>query len=264
MKKYLVIGNPIEHSLSPRLHNYWIKKNNIDGVYEKKKLNENEIKNLTLQIKEKKIHGLNVTIPFKKKIIPFLDVLSEEAQTTQSVNTIYLENNKIIGHNTDIEGFENSLKNQNHLVTNKKVFIIGAGGVVPSVIFALKKMNVEQIFLSNRTKSKSESLKELFEDLNILDWGEMPSFDVVINATSLGLNKDDRIGLDFSKVGKNKLFYDIIYNPSKTHFLKLGEQTGNKIENGKMMFIYQAQKSFEKWHNITPEINQEVVDLLND
>ena len=264
MKKYLVIGNPIEHSLSPRLHNYWIKKNNIDGVYEKKKLNENEIKNLTLQIKEKKIHGLNVTIPFKKKIIPFLDVLSEEAQTTQSVNTIYLENNKIIGNNTDIEGFENSLKNQNHLVTNKKVFIIGAGGVVPSVIFALKKMNVEQIFLSNRTKSKSESLKELFEDLNILDWGEMPSFDVVINATSLGLNKDDRIGLDFSKVGKNKLFYDIIYNPSKTHFLKLGEQTGNKIENGKMMFIYQAQKSFEKWHNITPEINQEVVDLLND
>ena len=91
-KKYLVIGNPINHSLSPKLHNYWIKKYKIDAVYEKKLLNNNEIKDLIFNIKEEKIHGLNVTVPFKKVIIPFLDELSEEAEISQSVNTIYKRN----------------------------------------------------------------------------------------------------------------------------------------------------------------------------
>mgnify|MGYP001233006964 CR=1 FL=1 len=106
MKKFLVIGNPIDHSLSPKLHNYWIKKNNIDAIYEKKLLTQNEIKNLMNEFKKGKIDGINVTVPFKKKVIPFLDNLSIEAKATQSVNTIYKEKNKIIGHNTDIGGFE--------------------------------------------------------------------------------------------------------------------------------------------------------------
>ena len=264
MKKYIVIGNPIEHSLSPKLHNYWIEKNNIDAIYEKKKLNEEEIESFILQIKEKKISGANVTVPFKKKVIPFLDKLSSEAQNTQSVNTIYLEDNKTIGHNTDIDGFINSITSKNYTVDGKKVFILGAGGVVSSIIFALQKMKADEIILANRTKSKAEDLKKTFKSLNILNWGEIPNFDIVINATSLGLKKEDQIGLDFSKIGKDKLFYDIIYNPGKTNFLRMAEKLGNKTENGKMMFIYQAKKSFQKWHNVTPSINKEVVNLLND
>ena len=110
IKKFLVIGNPIQHSLSPDLHNYWIKNKDIEAIYEKKKLNNNEIENLILEIKNQKIHGVNVTVPFKKKIIPYLDELSFEAQSTQSVNTIYLKDNKVVGHNTDIFGFETSIK----------------------------------------------------------------------------------------------------------------------------------------------------------
>ena len=110
MKKYLVIGNPIGHSLSPKLHNFWIKNNKLDAVYEKKKLNENELADLIFEIKKKKIQGINVTVPFKKAVIPYLDGLSLESENTQSVNTIYLNNNKVIGHNTDIEGFERVLK----------------------------------------------------------------------------------------------------------------------------------------------------------
>jgi shikimate dehydrogenase len=102
MKKYLVIGNPIEHSLSPKLHNHWIKNNNINAIYEKQKLNEDDIESVILKVKEKKIQGINVTVPFKKIVIPFLDQLSSEAENTQSVNTIYLDNNKVFGHNTDI------------------------------------------------------------------------------------------------------------------------------------------------------------------
>ena len=110
MKKYLVIGNPIEHSLSPKLHNYWLKENNIDAIYDKKRLDENELKNIISEIKEEKINGINVTVPFKKAVIPFLDELSPEAKDTQSVNTIYLQNGITIGHNTDIAGFELAIK----------------------------------------------------------------------------------------------------------------------------------------------------------
>ena len=109
-KNFLVIGNPIDHSLSPKLHNYWIKKYKIDAVYEKKLLNNNEIEGLIYNIREEKIQGINVTVPFKKIVIPFLDELSEEAKISQSVNTIYKKDNKIIGDNTDIEGFKLSLK----------------------------------------------------------------------------------------------------------------------------------------------------------
>ena len=263
MKKYLVIGSPIEHPLSPKLHNYWIKKNNIDAIYEKQKLSKNEIEGLILQIKEKKINGINVTVPFKKTVIPYLDQLSLEAENTQSVNTIYLDNNRVVGHNTDISGFELGIINSKFEAVGKKVFILGAGGVVPSIIYALIKMKVSEITISNRTKDKAESLKNLFKNLKIVDWGNIPEFDMIINATSLGLNKNDQINLDFSKIGKNKFFYDVIYNPKETNFLKTGKKMGNKIENGKLMFIYQALTAFKVWHGVEPEINNEVIELLD-
>ena len=97
----------------------------------------------------------------------------------------------------------------------------------------------------------------------MIGWGEIPDFDVIINATSLGLNKDDKINLEFSKIGKNKLFYDVIYNPSKTDFLNTGKKLGNKYENGKLMFIYQALSAFKLWHGIEPEVNSETLKLLD-
>ena len=262
MKKYLVIGNPIEHSLSPQLHNYWIKKNNIDAVYERKKLENNDLENLILEVKNKKINGVNVTVPFKKEVIPYLDTLSPEAKTTKSVNTIYLQGNKTIGHNTDIGGFELAIKDIKYDLTGKKVLILGAGGVVPSLIFALKRMKVLEITLSNRTRTKAEDLSNLFDDLTIVDWGEVPNSDMIINATSLGLNNNDEFNLDFSKLKKNKFFYDVIYNPKDTNFLKIARSFGNKAENGKKMFIYQAAEAFKIWHGIDPEINEATYKLL--
>jgi len=263
MKKYLVIGNPIDHSLSPKIHNYWIEKNNINAVYNKQKLDESDLKDLIFKIKKKEINGINVTVPFKKKIIPFLDSLSPEANETQSVNTVYLKNNNIVGHNTDIDGFKLAIKNLKFDITDKKVFILGAGGVVSSIIYALNKMKVSEIMISNRTKSKAENLNQLFKNLVVFEWGELPKFDIIINATSIGLNKDDKFNLDFTKVGKNKFFYDVIYNPKETNFLKVGKKLGNITENGKLMFIYQAIAAFKIWHGIKPEINNETIELLN-
>ena len=260
MKKYLVIGNPIEHSLSPKLHNHWIKENKINAIYEKKLINESDIGEIINEVKKDKINGINVTIPFKKSIIPFLDQLTTQAKEAQSVNTIYKRDNKVFGDNTDIGGFEQSLKHINYNVQNKRVFILGAGGVAPAIILALKRLGAGKITISNRTKKKAEDLKKFFLDVEIIDWGKNIDFDMIINTTSLGLKNEDQIKLDFSKTGSNKLFYDVIYNPSKTNFLLKGEKLGNKIKNGKMMFIYQAQLAFKIWHNILPKVKDNLLD----
>ena len=246
MNKYFVIGNPVEHSLSPKLHNFWIKKNNINAFYDKKKLEENEIENFIKNIKKKIIAGSNVTVPFKKTVIPYLDKLSYEAEQTQSVNTIIFQKNRLVGHNTDIVGFSKAIEKTNFAVKNKKIFILGAGGVVPSIIFSLKRMQVSEII-----------------NLKVINWGVVPTFDIIINATSLGL-KNESIELDLSNIGKDKLFYDVIYNPSETKFLKKGRELGNKTENGKLMFIYQAHESFKLWHDIEPLIDEETFKLIEN
>ena len=207
MKKFLVVGNPIEHSLSPELHNYWIKNNNINAIYEKQKLNKDQLEEFISQVKDNKINGINVTVPFKKTVIPYLDELSAEAESTQSVNTIYKKDNKVIGHNTDIFGF---------------------------------KASIEKV-----------------------KWGEVSNFDIIINATSVGLKKEDNLNLDFSSISGNKFFYDVIYNPSETNFLKIGKGLGNKTLNGKLMFIYQAFSAFNIWHGFEPDIDKNVIKLLD-
>jgi len=262
-KKFLVVGNPIEHSLSPKLHNYWIKKNNLKASYDKKFLVQDEIQQLILDVREEKIQGLNVTVPFKKTIIPFLDILSDEAKNSQSVNTIYKNEGKIIGDNTDIDGFKIGLETTNQIIKNKEAFILGAGGVVPSIIIALKKMQISKIYLSNRTESKALEVKKLFPEIEIIEWGKVSSFDIIINATSIGLNNKDEINIDYKNISYNKFFYDVIYNPKETNFLRKAKEFGAHTENGKMMFVYQAQKAFFTWHNILPVVDDEILNVLN-
>ena len=263
MKEYFVIGNPIEHSLSPELHNYWLKRNNIDASYSKEKLDENQLKNFFHRIKNKEVSGANITVPFKKSVIPYLDELSIEAERTQSVNTVYLNNDKIIGHNTDTNGFELAIKESGFDVNNKKILIFGAGGVVSSIIYALNRMRAFEITICNRTKSRAEDMKTLFSDLIVMNWGEVSNFDMIINATSIGLNKEDRFDLDLSKFKNSNFFYDIIYNPLETHFLKDAKNLGKKTENGKRMFIHQAAQAFKIWHGIQPDIDDSVNKIID-
>ena len=169
----------------------------------------------------------------------------------------------MVGHNTDIAGFVKAIEYLNFKIEGKRVFILGAGGVVPSIIFALNKMKVSKVIVSNRTKKKAENLKSQFHNLEVIDWGDLIDFDVIINATSLGLNNES-INLDLSKFEKNKLFYDVIYNPLETNFLREGKRLGNKTENGRLMFVYQACEAFKLWHGIEPQINNETLEILNN
>ena len=263
MKKYLVIGNPIEHSLSPLIHNHWMKKYRlVESVYEKRKVEEKDLKNIIEEIRKGEIVGVNITVPFKKLIIPFLDELDFVARETQSVNTLFKINNKIVGYNTDSAGFWDTIRKfypqSNDLMIplpleGKHIFILGAGGVTSSIISALKDEGANNIILSNRTKEKANDLKKIFPEKT---WRgkKPPTCNIVINTTSIGLIKDEEIKIDFSDYDKNFhknfLFYDLIYNPKETNFLKKARLRGNKTMNGRMMFLNQAKYAFNIWTSI--------------
>ncbi|OUX54592.1 MAG: shikimate dehydrogenase [Pelagibacteraceae bacterium TMED287] len=278
MKKYLVIGNPIEHSLSPLIHSHWMKKYRfLDCSYEKKKVEKKDLAKIVKQVRSGEISGVNVTVPFKKEIIELLDQVKGNAQTAQSVNTLVKEGNKVCGYNTDVEGFRDSLSDDYVGFKDKKIFILGAGGVASSILEAFVD-TVNKIYISNRTIKKAKELKKIGDlslDLlqknkniiQVIDWGKMPEIcDIVVNTTSVGLTKDENLTLDFSEYEKRKkvLFYDLIYNPKETNFLKDARLRGNKTMNGKMMFLYQAMYSFQKWTGVTPEIDDETIKLLDN
>ena len=145
MKKFIVIGNPIDHSLSPKLHNYWFKVNNINAEYHTKLAQVSDLVNLINSLRKGEIEGANVTVPFKNEIINFLDELSPEAKVTRSVNTLLKDQGKIIGHNTDIAGFELAMRHTKYDLSQKNILILGAGGGVPSLVYALEKSKVSKI-----------------------------------------------------------------------------------------------------------------------
>ena len=263
-RNYLIIGNPVEHSLSPKIHNFWFNENNINATYEKETLSEGKLENLVKRIKEGNISGANVTVPFKQKIIPYLDKLSDLAKKTQSVNTLYKEDDLVIGDNTDVYGFSQSILNQNISLKNKDALILGAGGVVPSVITALEDLSIRKIYIKNRTKENLLKLKETFTNISPLEWDQEIDCNIVINATSLGLKPDDQINLNFDNLKNEIIFYDTIYNPPLTNFLKNAKEKGHVIINGKLMLFLQAQKAFEIWTGINPKIDEKFLNYLND
>ena len=271
MKKLLfgIIGNPISHSLSPILHNYWFQKYKINAEYKLFKTEDNEIKKIIDRVKKKDITGLNVTLPFKKSVIPFLTKTINDANETHSVNTIFLDKeDNLIGENTDVFGFQagylQTLSNQDK--KNKKALIIGAGGVSPSIILALIKSKIDNISLVNRTYEKSLFLKRKFNMINIVEWknfyNKINVFDIVINATSLGLLDGEEFKFKLPKINKKLIYIDTIYNPPQTKMISNFKSQKIKTFNGLNMFIYQGQKSFYFWNKINPEVDETLIKLL--
>ena len=267
-KKFGIIGNPIKHSLSPVLHNYWFKKYNIDANYSVINVeNENGLAKIIEQIKNKKISGINVTLPYKKKIVSHVDSIINDAETTSSVNTIYLDSQEnIIGENTDVFGLQAAYLKEIDNAPKKKALIIGAGGVSPSVVLSLLKSGVQQISITNRTREKCVFLKNKFSNLKIIEWEklqeEIKNFDIIINATSLGLKGNKDFEFDFDQIKSNLIYIDTIYNPLETRTLKYLKNMDIKVFNGLNMFIYQGQKAFYLWNKINPEIDEKLIELL--
>ena len=266
-KLYAIIGKPVTHSLSPVLHNHWFNKYNIEASYSLIDIDDHDLQSVIEKIKSKELHGVNVTLPYKQKIIPHLDRLINDARLTNSVNTIYLDNNNtVVGENTDVYGLQAAYLKEIVSENNKKALVIGAGGVSPSVIFSLKKSNIQNISIANRTRDKSIFLKKKFSFLNIIEWEflkeEISNFDIIINATSLGLKNGQEFEFNFDNVKKNLIYIDTVYNPIETKTIKFLKENNIKTFGGLDMFIYQGQKSFYLWNKINPEIDNKLIDLL--
>ena len=271
-KKFLVIGNPIKHSLSPQLHKYWFGKNKINAEYKKLKIDQKQIKKILDKIRKKQIEGINVTIPFKNSVIKYLDILEGDAKKTSSVNTIYLRKQKLIGDNTDVYGFAfGILKKIKSKI--KAAGIIGAGGVTSSIILALIKKGVRKIYITNRTFSKLKVFKKKFKGIIFpIRWNEhlkvFREVQILINVSSLGMQGQKDLKFDFSTFNKKINVVDIVYNPENTKFLRDARRYGHKAFTGLDMFVYQAQKAFYIWNKKKPKITNDIYKklrkLIND
>jgi shikimate dehydrogenase len=271
-KKFLVIGNPIKHSLSPQLHQYWFGKNKISSEYKKLKIDQKQIKKILDKIRKKQIEGINVTIPFKNSVIKYLDILEGDAKKTSSVNTIYLRKQKLIGDNTDVYGFAlGILKKIKSKI--KAAGIIGAGGVTSSIILALIKKGVRKIYITNRTFSKLKVFKKKFRGIIFpVRWNEhlkvFREVQILINVSSLGMQGQKDLKFDFSTFNKKINVVDIVYNPENTKFLRDARRYGHKAFSGLDMFVYQAQKAFYIWNKKKPKITNVIYKklrkLIND
>ncbi len=266
-KQFGIIGSPIKHSLSPVLHNYWFDKYKIDADYSILDIKENELSKIVKKIKDKELFGINITLPYKQKIVPHIDILVNDAEATSSVNTLYLgPQGSTVGENTDVFGLQAAYLKEVDVNVHKKALVIGAGGVSPSVLLSLQKSGIKEISITNRTIEKCVLLKKKFKTINIVDWknlkNEIKKYDIIINATSLGLRNGDQFDFNFEPVKNNLIYIDTIYNPLETQTLKFLKEKEIKVFNGLEMFIYQGQKAFYLWNKVNPEIDQNLIELL--
>ena len=269
-KKYGIIGSPLTHSLSPLLHNFWFKKYNVNASYKLIEIKIGQIGEIINKIKKRELQGINVTTPYKQKVIPFLDRVINEAREISSVNTIYLDNeNKIVGENTDVYGFNYSFikKLKDKDLLGKKVLILGAGGVAPAIIYALLNKQIKNIFISNRTIEKAENIKKRFPFIEIILWENIENksqdMDVIVNTTSLGMKNGSDFGELIKEFKTDLIYYDVVYNPLETIMLKNFKEKKAKTFNGLEMFLYQGQKSFYLWNKINPQIDEELKKTIS-
>ena len=257
MKLY-VIGKPIKHSLSPIIHNFWINKYEIDAIYKKKEIEEDQLFKVIEEIKTKKILGINITLPYKKKMFRLIDEVSKNAFESGAVNTLFLKNGKVYGENTDGKGFIRAIKLDLEFSFKKKnIYVIGAGGASLGIISELINHDVNKIYITNRTPEKAidiiNKFKKRHSKIFFTEWENMVPLDdinLIINTSSLGMRKEDQFNFDFKNLNKNVLFSDIIYNPKETKLLKEFRKRGYRTTNGLGMLINQAAIAFNLWFGV--------------
>ncbi len=271
-----IIGENIENSLSPLIHNQIILKHSLNFCYLPFQVTETNLDKTIQGIKALNIKGVNITFPYKEKVIEFLDELEESARRIGAVNTIVNNKGFLTGYNTDVIGFKKSLQEDGKFVIKeKKAVILGAGGAARAVVYALLEEEIEEISIFNRTLEKGEKIKQdlssffpksrisvfLLEKRNLKD--KIEEAHLLVNATSIGIAPQ----VDNTPLPDEKLFhpdllvYDLIYHPAKTLFLRQAEKAGAKIINGLLMLVYQGMESFYLWTGLKPE-GEEVSEII--
>ncbi len=264
-KNACVIGHPIHHSKSPHIHTHWLNQHGIDGSYTAIDIDPKDF-DQTIDVLKNTYIGWNVTIPFKTAIIPHLDHLTSSAQSAGAVNTVYQDTNgHWVGDNTDIRGIELSLTHKTSKPC-KSALILGAGGAARGCIIALKNLNIAPIFLSNRSKDNALTLQKDFPDIQIIEWNgvdqKIDQIDLLINATSCGLNNQTPLPFSFNGLNDHHCVLDIVYTPLETPLLKRAKEKGAQTIDGLWMLLYQATPGFEKWFDYKVSVDDTLRDKI--
>lgn len=250
---YVLFGNPVEHSLSPIMHNAALDFYGMDARYHAIKLQSSELGRLASYLNEENFLGANVTIPYKQLITDYVDEIDRSAQAIGAVNTIVKRDYKLQGFNTDMYGFLAPLNDVMDLLAGERALIFGTGGAARAIVTALLSAGIEYIYLVSRNPSRAGTFVEE-EQVSVISYHEWTAYaseiSLIINATPLGMDPDtDKSPVQVAEQPNlsDSICYDIVYNPLKTKFLKMAEEAGARTIGGLEMLIEQGSRSFELW-----------------
>ncbi|MCP3025608.1 shikimate dehydrogenase [Halobacillus sp. A5] len=265
-----LIGYPIAHSLSPWIHERLLNDQQLDGSYELFEIDPGHFDEQIIELKEQKLDGFNVTVPYKERIMDYLDDIDEGARFLGAVNTVKAENGKWVGYNTDGIGYVASIEDRfpQYLKDTSKVLILGSGGAARGIYYAFLRNQISKVDLANRTVAKAE---KIIEELNGENFStplsteqaesQIDQYDLVVQTTSVGMSPNDQQSIVKLKPElKGAIFSDIVYRPKMTKFLQEAKQHGANIHFGYEMLLHQAVYAFRIWTNTNPETKK----IMND
>lgn len=266
-----VVGHPVKHSRSPIIHGYWLEQFGINGRYDRYDVKPEDFSHFVKTLSEQGLQGVNVTIPHKEAAFLALDEATDRARRLKAANTLWFENGKLWGDNTDSLGFLANL-DQGHPgwdINAKSALILGAGGAARAIIAGLQERNIEKITIVNRTRERAEELALMSGgQVAVAEWSklsfQLESADLVVNTTSLGMSGQPDLDLSLDPLGKNALVTDIVYVPLETNLLKQARLRGNPVVDGLGMLLHQAVPGFEHWFGKRPVVTDELRHLVED
>lgn len=254
MKNFLLMGDPVRHSLGPVLHGELYRQLGIDGSYDIRLLKIEHVPDLMQELRSGTIAGANVTIPLKTDIIPHLDELSDVARSVGAVNCISCNNGHIIGHNTDVDGIAFALTGAQHDVTGQRVLLLGAGGAAKAAVHYCREKQVKSLDIAARNINRARTFADLSGDtipvrpLSLDGSLQTTDYDLVIQATPVGMWPETGVApLQQSQIHGHQVIFDMVYNPPQTRLLQLADKQGCKIIQGLDMFIGQAVAALSIW-----------------
>ena len=268
-----VIGDPISHSKSPKLHNFWLKQYNINGYYIPIQTKVNQLEKTLQSLIHLGFRGVNVTIPHKETVLTLANTVTDRASIIGAANTLYFNTSgKITADNTDGYGFKQNIYQNFPTWEPKKSFavVFGSGGAARAIVYTLLAEGVPKVKLLNRTKSKASSIAESFGNkVEVIDWyayeEAFKGAAVIVNTTSLGMVSQPKLKVNLKSVANDTLIVDLVYNPLETELLIAAKSIGLKTIDGLGMLLHQAELGFSNWFNHNPVINDEVRQhILNE
>jgi len=277
MIKSCVIGDPVEHSLSPRLHGYWLRRYGIKGDYQKRAVAPADLSHVLQSLPSEGFAGCNLTIPHKTAALPHMHDLSPRASAIGAVNTVVVMNDGgLLGDNTDAYGYISGLTHQvpNWRTSVKHAAVIGAGGAARAIVYGLMDENVPTIDIFNRTQEnaahiasdlsavKSDSKLSAYDFNHLAD--TIAHYDLIINTTPLGMSGHAPLPLELSNCKDSAVISDIVYNPRMTPLLTDAKARGLQIAEGIHMLIYQGVPGFEYWYSQHPTVDEDIIRHMQE